>query len=221
MGTGSSSGAESGRGTTLTPHPLLVPRSKKQSSAKHLLSLRPPAHTPAFCWNQIRLQSWSFSHIPALPLPVASTDHVYVVSLILNAAQVRRANSNAVALKLISHPPDRLPDAWLVEFKSGTLTCRTGNWAGPARTGCVWIHLFIYIASSAGVGPGSSFAGMCANALRAFVACKMGETYQPIIYNNLTRIIGTSHKPIWNSVHISLTPSQNKKNFSQKVQRTL
>jgi hypothetical protein len=57
-------------------------------------TVRPLAHTPAFC--RIRLRSWSFSHTPALPLPVASTDHVYVVSLILNAAQVRRANSNAV-----------------------------------------------------------------------------------------------------------------------------
>jgi hypothetical protein len=71
--------------------------------------LSPLAHTPAFCRIRIRLQSWSFSHVPALPLPVASTDHVYVVSLILNAAQVRRANSNAVALKLISRPPARRP----------------------------------------------------------------------------------------------------------------
>jgi hypothetical protein len=55
------------------------------------------AHTPAFFRNLIRLRSWCFSHVPALPLPVASTDHVYsYVSLILNAAQVRRANSNAV-----------------------------------------------------------------------------------------------------------------------------
>jgi hypothetical protein len=65
---------------------------------------RPLAHTPAFFRIRIRLRSWRFSHVPALPLPVAGTDHVYVVSLILNAAQVRRANSNAVALKLISRP---------------------------------------------------------------------------------------------------------------------
>jgi hypothetical protein len=41
---------------------------------------------------------------------VASTDHVYVASLTLNAAQVRRArraNSNAVTLKLMSRPPAR------------------------------------------------------------------------------------------------------------------
>jgi hypothetical protein len=31
---------ESGRGVTLTPHPLLVPRSKKQSTVIPLLSLR-------------------------------------------------------------------------------------------------------------------------------------------------------------------------------------
>jgi len=30
MGTGSFPGVESGRGVTLTPHPLLVPRSKKE-----------------------------------------------------------------------------------------------------------------------------------------------------------------------------------------------
>jgi hypothetical protein len=30
MGTGSSPGVESGRGVTLTPHPLLVPRSKNR-----------------------------------------------------------------------------------------------------------------------------------------------------------------------------------------------
>jgi hypothetical protein len=34
------SGVESGRGVTLTPHPLLVPRSKQQSRAIPLLSLR-------------------------------------------------------------------------------------------------------------------------------------------------------------------------------------
>jgi hypothetical protein len=71
--------------------------------------LRPLAHTPALCRIWIWLQSWSFTHVPALPLPVASTDHVYVVSLILNAAQVRRANSNAVALKLISCLPAQRP----------------------------------------------------------------------------------------------------------------
>jgi hypothetical protein len=40
MGTGSFLGLESGRGVTLIPHPLLVPRSKKQSRAIPLLSLR-------------------------------------------------------------------------------------------------------------------------------------------------------------------------------------
>ena len=40
MGTGSFPGVESGRGVALTPHPLLVPRSKKQSRAIPLLSLR-------------------------------------------------------------------------------------------------------------------------------------------------------------------------------------
>jgi hypothetical protein len=43
--------------------------------------LRPLAHIPAFCRNWIRFRSWSFSHVPSLPLPVAS--------LILNAAQER------------------------------------------------------------------------------------------------------------------------------------
>jgi hypothetical protein len=40
MGTGSFPEVESGRGVTLTPHPLLVPRSKKQSRATPLLSQR-------------------------------------------------------------------------------------------------------------------------------------------------------------------------------------
>jgi hypothetical protein len=40
MGTGSFQGVESGRGVTLTHHPLLVPSSKKQSRAITLLSLR-------------------------------------------------------------------------------------------------------------------------------------------------------------------------------------
>jgi hypothetical protein len=39
MGTGSFPGVESGRGVTLTPHPLLVPRSKN-SRAIPLLYLR-------------------------------------------------------------------------------------------------------------------------------------------------------------------------------------
>jgi hypothetical protein len=38
MGTGSFPGVESGRGVTLTPHPLLVPRSKNRSIAIPLLS---------------------------------------------------------------------------------------------------------------------------------------------------------------------------------------
>jgi hypothetical protein len=40
MGTGSFPGVESGRDVTLTPQPLLVPRSIKQSKAIPLLSLR-------------------------------------------------------------------------------------------------------------------------------------------------------------------------------------
>jgi hypothetical protein len=40
MGTGSFLGVEKGRGVTLTPHPLPVPMSKKQSRAIPLLSLR-------------------------------------------------------------------------------------------------------------------------------------------------------------------------------------
>jgi hypothetical protein len=40
MGTGSFPGVESGRVVTLTPHPLLVPRSGKKSRAVPLLSIR-------------------------------------------------------------------------------------------------------------------------------------------------------------------------------------
>jgi hypothetical protein len=40
MGTGSFLEVESGRGVTLTPHPLLVPRSKEQSRDIPVLSLR-------------------------------------------------------------------------------------------------------------------------------------------------------------------------------------
>jgi hypothetical protein len=40
MGIGSFPGVESGRGVALTPHPLLVPRSKKQSRDIPLISLR-------------------------------------------------------------------------------------------------------------------------------------------------------------------------------------
>jgi hypothetical protein len=39
MGTGFFPGVESGQGVTLTPHPLLVPRFIKQSSAITLISL--------------------------------------------------------------------------------------------------------------------------------------------------------------------------------------
>ena len=34
-----------------------------------MTKLRALAHTPAFCRSRIRLRSWSFSHVPALPLP--------------------------------------------------------------------------------------------------------------------------------------------------------
>ena len=47
----------------------------------YYVTIRALAHTPAFCRSRIRLRSWSFSHVPALPLPA--------VSLILNAAQRR------------------------------------------------------------------------------------------------------------------------------------
>jgi hypothetical protein len=40
MGTGSFPGVESDRGVTLTPHPLLLLRSKKQIRAIPVLSLR-------------------------------------------------------------------------------------------------------------------------------------------------------------------------------------
>jgi hypothetical protein len=40
IGTRSFPGVEGGLGMTLTPHPLLVPRSKKQSTAISLLFLR-------------------------------------------------------------------------------------------------------------------------------------------------------------------------------------
>jgi hypothetical protein len=40
MGTGSFPGVESGRSVTLTPHPLLLPRSKNNSRSIPLLSLR-------------------------------------------------------------------------------------------------------------------------------------------------------------------------------------
>jgi hypothetical protein len=40
MGTVSLPGVESGRGVTLTPHPILVPRSRKKSNDTPLLSLR-------------------------------------------------------------------------------------------------------------------------------------------------------------------------------------
>jgi hypothetical protein len=40
MGTGSILGVQSGRGVTLTAYPLLVPRSRKKSTAIPLLSIR-------------------------------------------------------------------------------------------------------------------------------------------------------------------------------------
>jgi len=51
---------------------------KRNEQSEH--SMGACTHTPAFYRSRIRLGSWSFSHVPALPLPV--------VSLILNAAQV-------------------------------------------------------------------------------------------------------------------------------------
>jgi hypothetical protein len=61
------------------PGGIRTPNPSKQAAADP--RLRALAHTPAFCWNRIRLRSWSFSHVPALPLAV--------VSLILNAARER------------------------------------------------------------------------------------------------------------------------------------
>ena len=47
--------------TSLLPQTLLADVA--------LVPLRALAHTPAFCRSRIRLRSWSFSHVPALPLP--------------------------------------------------------------------------------------------------------------------------------------------------------
>ena len=52
----------------------------------------------------------------------------------------------------------RRPGARLVELKDRHANLPDGQFG---RTGCVWKHPFIYIASGAGVGPGSGFAGVC------------------------------------------------------------
>ena len=70
-----------------------------------------------------------------------------------------RASSNAVTLKLISRTPARRP-AFRFQVRHANLPDRQFG-----RTGCVWKSPFIYIASDAGVGPGSGFAGVCASAL--------------------------------------------------------
>jgi hypothetical protein len=111
----------------------------------HTYVLRPLAHTPAFCRYRIRLRSWSFSHVPVLPLPVASTVHVYVASLILNVAQVRRArraNSNAVTLKLKSRPPARRP-ACRVQVRHASLPDRQLGGACADRL-CVNTPIYLH-----------------------------------------------------------------------------
>ena len=63
--------------TQSAPHPW----NFYEVSVYQIWTVRALAHTPAFCRSRIRLRSWSFSHVPALPQPV--------VSLILNAARER------------------------------------------------------------------------------------------------------------------------------------
>ena len=109
------------------------------------------AHTPAFCRSRIRsrirLRSWSFSHVPALPLPV--------VSLILNAAQRRCLCIDR--LRYLKHRQ--------VQIRVQVATQLHWNWqdkpaAGPAcrvpvrhanlpgrqfgRTGCVWKRPYLH-----------------------------------------------------------------------------
>ena len=92
-----------------------------------------------------------------------------------------------LTLKLISRPPARL-----VEFKSGTLICRTGNSAGP--TACENTHS-IYIASGAEVGPGSGFAGVCKRLYRIYryviaISCTIVFCY----YHILSYSLGSFYK---------------------------
>ena len=58
-------------------------------------------------------------------------------------------------MKLISRPPARRP-ACRVPVRHANVPDRQFG-----RTGCVWKHPFVYIASGAGVGPGTGFAGVC------------------------------------------------------------
>ena len=64
-----------GRCTGCLSHRLVIslselPCTTLRLPSVHGSSLRALAHTPAFCRSRIRLRSWSFSHVPALPLPV-------------------------------------------------------------------------------------------------------------------------------------------------------
>jgi hypothetical protein len=108
-------------------------------------TLRPLAHTPAFCRNRIRLRSWSFSHVPALPMPVTSTGKMFVhrnrkskllVLLYLRHRQVLR---HVCKFQFSYIETDKPPGARLVEFKSGTLTCRT--WPDRLRVNIpIYLH---------------------------------------------------------------------------------
>jgi hypothetical protein len=66
MGTGSFPGVESARGVTLTPHPLLVPKSKKQRRAIPLLSLS------AFVACR---KGETYLPIPVIPAKYVQTSH--------------------------------------------------------------------------------------------------------------------------------------------------
>ena len=59
----------------------ITPRNDYGQSGRLHTHTHTHTHTPAFCWSRMQLQSWSFTHLPSLPLPE--------FSLILDATQER------------------------------------------------------------------------------------------------------------------------------------
>ena len=127
--------------------------------------VRALAHTPAFCRSRIRLRSWSFSHVPALPLPAVGFIQTEVFKTVVWHRQIQ-IRVQVATQYIETHKPHE-EDVCAASGLSSSSPAR--KFAGPATRPDrlrVKAPIFIYIASGDGVGPDSGFAGVCANALR-------------------------------------------------------
>ena len=91
-------------------------------------TVRALAHTPAFCRSRLRLRSWSFSHVPALPLPAVGFIQTEVFKTVVWHRQIQIRVQ--VATKYIETDKPHKEDVCAASGLSSSSPAR--KFAGPA-----------------------------------------------------------------------------------------